>query len=163
MKNLSKEMEALLVKQIGVEYSNCVAYWALEWAMLEQAFSGFARWMHEAASDERHHAKKIAYYLIDRGKQPPIEVADNKPAIPYGSSPQDIFNAAYELERKTTAAIEALVTQAEDDEDPETWDFLAWYVDEQVDSEKELMKILKRLKKAGTDYAALMHLDHKLG
>lgn len=163
MKSLSKEMKTLLFQQIGLEYSNCVAYWGLEWALREQAFKGMSKFMHEAGQDERHHAKKLAYWLLDRGEEPPLEVTNYQFKVPYGSSPQDIFQSALDLEKKNTVLIEALVTQSEDDNDPECRDFLSWYVEEQVDSENELSKIMKWLKKAGTDYAALMKIDCKLG
>ncbi len=163
MKKLSTEMTDLIFKQIGIEYSNCAAYWSLEWALRYQSMKGVAHWMHEAASDERHHAKKFAYYLIDRGIQAPLEVTNYKPEVPYGKSPLEIFQTALALEQQTSTRIEDMVTQAEDDNDPESRDFLSWYVDEQVDSENELTKIIKKLQGAGSDYGALMMLDHKLG
>jgi len=122
---------------------------------------GMAAFLKLKSEEERAHAMKIYDYVHDRdGKI--VLLAIDQPQSEFKSY-QDIFEQQLEHEKKVTALIHNLYTLALDEKDYATQVMLQWFIEEQVEEEKEAMDIIQQCKKIGDNESALFLLDQKLG
>ena len=99
-------------------------------------------------------------YILERGaapifaaiEQPPSEFADMNA----------IFEMVLEHERKVTQRINALATIAMQESDHAGYQFMLWYVDEQVEEESGVTGILDKLCLIGDNKGLLLTLDNEL-
>ena len=106
--------------------------------------TGFAHWMRIQAGEEQEHAMKFYDFIYDRGGKVTLQAIDQPPTE--FKSPKDIFAAALEHEKKVTARIDLIYDLAVQDNDHASQSFLKWFVDEQVEEEKNATQILEMLK-----------------
>ena len=79
------------------------------------------------------------------------------------SSPKGIFEETLKHEKKVTGLIDKLYEASKKAKDNAAAIFLQWFVDEQVEEEKNASSILAKLKIIKPDSAALLMLDQSLG
>ncbi len=106
---------------------------------------------------------KILTYVLDRGEQVVIAALVAPPGNP--TSLKDCFEGIFLHEVDNTKAIYAVLKLSQAEEDWATWNFLQWFVKEQVEEETFAMELLDRLKHMGGDKpnpAALYELDKDL-
>lgn len=133
------------------------------WAS-DQGFGGIANFLFRHAQEERNHMMKILEYILMRGGRPVIEAID-KPG-PDPKSVHDCFEKVYEHEVENTSQIYTLVKLSMEEGDWATWNFMQWFVKEQVEEETLAMELLDKAAIAGGDKAdddALYLLDRDLG
>lgn len=123
--------------------------------------TGFAHWMRIQAGEEQEHAMKFYDFIYDRGGKVTLQAIDQPPTE--FKSPKDIFAAALEHEKKVTARIDLIYDLAVQDNDHASQSFLKWFVDEQVEEEKNATQILEMLKMAGDSPNLIYLLNHQLG
>ena len=121
------------------------------------AFDGFSKWMHLQSEEEHTHAMKFYQYLIDRGGVARI------PSIPAPEWNFDsvikVFEASLDQEREVTRHIYDLYKIAQNESDFATVSFLKWFVDEQVEEEKNVSDMIDKLKMAQGNPDSLLLLD----
>jgi ferritin len=123
--------------------------------------TGFAHWMRVQAGEEQGHAMKFYDFIYDRGGKVTLQAIDQPPTE--FKSPKDIFAAALDHEKKVTARIDMIYDLAIQDNDHASQSFLKWFVDEQVEEEKNATQILEMLKMAGDSPNLIFLLNHQLG
>lgn len=161
MKILGNELIVQLNQQIQREYAACHAYWAMEWAFYDLGWKGFACWAHEQASEERHHGKGIANYMLkERAARPQMPMVAASQSF-YDMTPLELLQAAAAMEAEMTENINRLYTYAEDFDDGGVCMYAADMLEEQERSEGELAQMVKMLKAADDEGAALILLDEK--
>ena len=74
-------------------------------------------------------------------------------------TPLELFEFIYEHEQSITQAIICVAQQAEEECDRTTLMFIDWYINEQVEEEYNVLKIIKKLKQFGTDGSSLYLID----
>jgi len=158
---LSAKVENALNSQINHEFNNAYIYLAIAAWFAERNLPGFAHWMRIQYSEELDHALKLFAFILDRGGKIDLERIE-KPANSF-SSPKDVFASALKLEQATTESVNRLYTLAAEERDFATQSHLKWYVDEQVEEEKNVGGILAMLEMAGDGKGTLLMLDHQLG
>lgn len=137
---ISNKLNDAINAQIGEElkasngYANMAAYFnSLGLARLTEMF------FHQS-EEEREHAMKFVHYLL--------EVDGNMviPAIPEVSyqfeSIKEAFETALSWEKEVTQLINQLMDLAVEEKDYATQNFLAWYIDEQVEEEASMSQLL---------------------
>ena len=67
------------------------------------------------------------------------------------------------IEQATTAMLNNIFGIAVEEQEYATQSFLKWFVDEQVEEEKNVGENLAMLQMAGDSKGTLLMLDHKLG
>ena len=77
-------------------------------------------------------------------------------------SPLDAFEHALAHEQRVTASIHAIYALAVQENDYATMSMLKWFIDEQVEEEKNADEIIQHLKLIGNDGVGLLMLDRKL-
>jgi ferritin len=158
---LSTKIENALNDQINHEFNNAYIYLAISAWFAERNLSGFAHWMQIQHSEEMEHAQKLFAFILDRGGKISLDKIE-KPAIAF-STPLQVFESALKLEQATTERVNRLYALAGEENDFATQSHLIWYVDEQVEEEKNVSGILAMLKMAGDSKGTLLMLDHQLG
>ena len=158
---LSTKVASTLNDQVNHEFSNAFTYLAAAAWFAEKNLTGFAHWMKIQHSEEMNHAHKLFEFILDRGGKVSLDTIE-KPAEDYGTT-KDVFASALKLEQETTARINRLYALAVQEGDFATQSHLKWYVDEQVEEEKNVAEILAKLAMAGDSKGTLLMLDHQMG
>jgi ferritin len=137
---MNQEISNALNAQIGHEYENYVLYEQASAYCDDRGLDGAAKLFRKQADGELEHARKFTDYVRDaRGKVviPPIRAQKSEFA-----SGEEVFLAAFEREKETTAKIYAIRDLAWKAGDHATFEMLAWFVTEQVEEENLTEKLL---------------------
>ncbi|MFC2149209.1 ferritin [Candidatus Auribacterota bacterium] len=155
-KKLEKEMNEQIVKELysSYLYLSMAAYFDAE------TLEGFAHWMKMQLQEEIMHATKIYNYLNERGCKVVLGAID-KPDGDFKSI-EDIFKRTLAHEKLVTASINDLYSIADKVNDNAAKIFLQWFINEQVEEEKNPSDILGKLKYAGKEPAGILMLDKEL-
>lgn len=154
-----------LNRQITNERNNSAMYWALANRLEFLNLPGMAHHMRDASGDETTHAQKFTDYLIDRNAFPLVAPLDAAlaPDADMLTAGRLCFAAALQREMQTTEQIKTLYDIAEQADDPQTCQFLLWFLDEQTQSEREYVELVARLQFAEGCPAAILAIDKELG
>jgi ferritin len=158
---LSKTLQDALNTQIKHEFFSSYLYLAMSSYFESQSLLGFAKWMRIQSEEEHGHAMRLFDFVHDRGGSVELQALEQ----PRGefAAPLDVFQQALEHERFITAQIHQLYALAVREKDYPTQVHLQWFIDEQVEEEKNASDIVDQLRIAGNDGAAILLLDHNLG
>ena len=154
-------MEKAINTQITMELYSAYLYLSMSGWCESQNLTGAARWLRQQAKEEVVHGMKFFDFLNDREGRVTLGAID-KPAADF-ASPREIFEQALAHERKVTESIHKLYALATGENDIASLPLLQWFVSEQIEEEKNAGQIVERLKRAGSEGAALLFLDHQLG
>lgn len=157
---LSDRMCAALNAQINKELFSEYLYLSMSAWFEAQGLPGFANWMAVQAQEEHFHAMKLYGYIVERGGRVILEAID-KPESEFGS-PAKAFDATLAHEQFITASINELVDVAIGIKDHATNQFLAWYVNEQVEEEANAQALIDKLRWIGDNGNALLMMDREL-
>jgi ferritin len=124
---------------------------------------GFAAWLKVQAKEEMEHGMKFYDYLVDQGARVTLKPIEG-PKTEW-ASPLEAFEHALAHEQKVTGHIHGCVDLAAAEKDYATFNFLQWFVNEQVEEEQNAGDIVYRLKLASVEkgVALLFMMDHHLG
>ena len=147
--------------QIKEELYSSYLYLAMAAHFEAANLPGFASWMRLQAEEERTHGMKFFDHILDRGGKVALQAID-QPPTDFGT-PLVIFEQVLKHEQHVTARIHKLYGLAVDEKDFATQVFLNWFVEEQVEEEKNATTILETLKLIGEKSNAIFQLDHRLG
>ncbi|HMG16159.1 MAG TPA: ferritin, partial [Saprospiraceae bacterium] len=112
---------------------------------------------------ERNHMMKILEYILQRGGKVKIEAIPAPPPDP--ANIQNCFEKVFEHEVDNTSSVYKLVKLSFEEEDWATWNFMQWFVKEQVEEETLAMNLLDKMKIVGSDHMgnnAMYSLDRDL-
>lgn len=157
---LPQELAEALNRQIGIELESSIAYLQMAAYFEAESLTGFAHWMRLQSEEERSHALRFFDYLLHRGGRVSLPALE-APRTDF-DSPTAVFEAALDQERRVSDAIENLHDVARDANDAASFPLLQWFLEEQVEEEATVGKILDRLRMAGDDRGALLILDREL-
>jgi ferritin len=158
---INPKVEKALNKQINHEFTTSYTYLAMAAWFAHENLPGFAHWMQVQHKEELTHALKLFEFVNDRAGKVELDTV-GKPKADY-PSPKDAFAAALKLEQATTAMINNLYALSVEEKDYATQSHLKWFVDEQVEEEKNVGEVLAMLDMAGESKGTLLMLDHQLG
>jgi ferritin len=157
---LSEKMHKALNGQIAKEFQAHFLYRAISMDLYHKGFEGIAAWMDHHATEEYGHAEKIIGFLRENDAKVTL------PAVPelkneWGSV-QEAIEDALGHERKLTGDIHQLHKMADEEGDLGTVSMLDWFVEEQVEEEHVVTRLLKRIKLAGNSDIGLFVIDAEL-
>jgi len=158
---ISKRMTDRLNEQINREIYSAYLYLAMSARMTEAGFKGVGNWLMIQYHEEMFHAMKFFNYLQDQGaavqlKQ--IAAPDFKE-----TAVQDLFQHVLEHEKAVTKSIHEIMALAIEERDYATQVLDQWYVDEQVEEEKNASEILLSIDLVGGTPQGLFLLNAELG
>lgn len=157
---LSKTLQDAMNEQIKNELYSAYIYLSMSAYCEAENLPGFAHWMRLQAQEEVGHAMKFYDFICDRGGRVALKAID-QPPIEF-QSPLDVFEKTLEHEQKVTGMIHNLYALAVQEKDYPSQVFLQWFVDEQVEEEKNASQIVETLKMIGDQGPALIMLDREL-
>ena len=157
--DLDSKLHDLLNGQINHEMSSSYTYLAMSSWFEETPYSGFAQWMYVQSLEETEHAMKFYHFLVDRNASVSLMAID-QPEAKYATA-IDVFKASLEQEQKVTEEIHALYSAAQEARDHETKNFLNWFLDEQVEEEKNVRDMIDRLELVGDSPVGILQLDQE--
>jgi ferritin len=140
MAMISDSMVAALNDQVRREFQAAQNYLAMATHLDGKSLEHLAGFFYGQAEEERAHAMKIVRYLLDLGQQPTIPGLELPTAEFAGI--KEVVAASLAQEQGVTAAIHELVDGALTGKDHATYQFLLWFVDEQVEEEATFGKLL---------------------
>ena len=114
-------------------------------------YSGIANFLFRHAAEERNHTMKLLEYILKRGAIAKVTAIPAPTADPV--SVNNCFEKVFEHEVDNTKAIYKLAKMALDEEDWGTWNFMQWFVNEQIEEENLAMILLDKIKIAGGEKA----------
>ena len=152
---LKSEMIDKLNEQMNLELYSSLLYQQMSAWCSYHSFEGAAAFMRRHAQEEMTHMQRLFDYLTDTGSLPRI----NPVASPFAeyASLDELFRATYEHEQLITQKINELVHAAMTSQDYPTFNFLQWYVAEQL-----FKSVLDKLSLAGKSGEGLYFIDKEL-
>lgn len=156
---LKKTLEDAINDQIRREFESANIYLSMCAYFNSIDLPGFANWMMIQFQEEQMHALKFYNYVNDRGGRVRLQTLEG-PAVDFDSV-LDVFNKTLVHEQKVTGHINDLYALALEERDFAAQVFLQWYINEQVEEEKNVSDIINVLKRVGNDEHALLMLDRE--
>ena len=157
---LSEKLTKALNDQVNAEYYSAYLYHSMSAYAESAAFKGVANWLFIQAKEEMAHGVHIYQYILDRGATPSFAVIP-QPALSYNGI-EDVFGKVLAHEQKVTQSINNIASLAMQENDHACYQFIMWYVNEQVEEEANAGDILAKLKMIGSDKGLLLALDTEL-
>ena len=157
---ISNEINEILNEQINKEFYSGYLYLSMSAKFKELGLFGFASWLRAQAKEEVEHGLKIFDYLINTDSFVTLKQI-NAPTYQCEGI-ISIFNIIYEHERSITESIMNVARLAETECDRTTLSFIDWFIEEQVEEEKSIKNIIKRLELFGENKVALYIMDKEL-
>jgi ferritin len=158
---MSKKMEKALNEQINAEAYSAYLYLAMAAYFEAENLPGLASWMRIQTQEETAHALKFFDFVNERRGRVVLKGID-QPQKEW-KSPLAAFEAAFEHEQLVTGRINDLVNLAVEEKDHATGAFLQWFVNEQVEEETSVDRIVQMLKMAEKAPGAMFMIDRELG
>jgi ferritin len=158
---IGKAMQDAINDQINKELYSSYLYLSMAAYFEDKNLPGFAHWMHVQEGEEREHGMKFYGHLIGRGGRVELK-AIAAPATDWKTS-LELFEEVAAHEAKVTASINALYELALKEKDYPAQVLLQWFINEQVEEEKNAAEIVANLKLIDARGTAVLMLDHTLG
>jgi len=158
---MNELLVSMINDQIEHEFFSAYLYLSMAAYFEKRSLPGFAHWMRLQADEEREHAMKFFDFLVDRGVRVDLHAISQPPSE--WNTVLDVFEHAYQHEQKVTSLIHTLYEKAVQEKDYPTQVMLHWFIEEQVEEEKNVSEIVDMLRMAEDHRGALLHLDHRVG
>jgi ferritin len=137
---ISASLAELLVRQIASELAAHANYMAISVYFRRNSLDEWGKLFHRQAIEEAQHAGKIMSFLLD------VHVPYDLPAIPAVStqfaSAEAAIQAAAASEAKVSGEFRRMAEVALTNQDSTGFQFLQWFIEEQVEEEAKMAKLL---------------------
>lgn len=160
---LSQTIEKALNDQLTKEAHASQIYLSYGVWADSKGYGGVSNFLLRHAHEERNHMMKILEYILKRGGKAIIAAIPAPPEDP--SSLNQCFEKVFEHEVDNTKAVYKIVKMSHDEGDWATWNFMQWFVKEQIEEETLALELIDKIKIAGGENAnatAIYELDRDL-
>lgn len=158
---LAKSIVEALNKQVIMESESSQAYLAMaSWADIQPGLPGVTAFFYQQSDEERMHMLKLMKFINERGGfavVPPLE----QPILTHLSL-QRAFQEFLKHEIKVSNSINDLVHLCLTEKDYATYNFLQWYVTEQMEEENTARILNEKLELIGEDKSGLYLFDRDI-
>ena len=158
---IGEKMQDAMNDQIAAEFYSAHLYLSMSAYLESIDLPGFANWMRVQYQEETTHGEKIFDHIIERDGRAVVRTFEEVPAE--WNSVLEIFEEAYKHEQKVTSLINNLVNIALEEKDHASYNFLQWFVNEQVEEEASVKAIVQQLRLIGESKSGLFMVDRELG
>jgi ferritin len=157
---LKASLSNVLSEQINAEYYSAYLYLTMSAYADRAGFKGFANWFYVQAQEEMAHGTHIYQHLLERGATPVF--SDIKLPQNEFKSIEDTFAKTLAHEQHVTELINNIASIALRENDHATYNFILWYVNEQIEEEANADELLTKIRFIGNNTALLYNLDAEL-
>ncbi len=161
MAQVTAAMVKALNAQVARELQASHNYLAMAVYLEGRSLQYLAAFFHRQAEEERGHAMKLVAYLQEVGQTPTIP-ALTRPKARY-TSIDDVFKTSLRQEQAVTRAIHELVHTAQGKKDYATFQFLQWFVTEQVEEEASFGKLIDVIEMSQNVLQVEHYVRHMMG
>ena len=157
---MTKEVLEKLNEQIQIELASSQTYLSMaSWSDMA-GWKGVATFFYEQSDEEREHALKIIHFINDRGQKAVIPTI----AVPTHTfkDMHFLFELFMKSEIEVSAKINTIVDTCLNTKDYITYQFMQWYVTEQLEEEILARDLIDQLQIIGDDKGGLYSFDEKL-
>jgi ferritin len=147
-------------EQIKHELESFYIYLSMTAYFHQQNLNGMAHWMRCQAHEEMIHAMKFYDHILDRGDK--VTLLDLKQIKTNWKTPLEAWKDAYEHEKFITGKINNLVKISREENDYTSEPLLAWFLNEQIEEEKNTDKVARELTMVGDSKDGILMLDREL-
>lgn len=146
--------------QINAEFYSAYLYLSMSAHFEHQGLPGFANWMRVQFEEEQFHALKFYDFVNERGGRVLLSTFET-PKHDWNSI-VEVFEDVLKHELHVTDLINNLVDIAIAEKDHASNSFFQWFVNEQVEEEANVEKILNQLKLIDGKGDGILMLDKEL-
>ena len=158
---LGQETEQRLNEQVAMEAKSSASYLAMaSWSDMK-GYKGAASFLYNQAEEERAHMLKLFHYINDAGGhalQPTITEVQHSL-----SSLKEVFELALMYEVEVSQAIHRLADHCLASKDFATFNFLQWFLEEQIEEEATARRHLEFFDVIGEAGVGLHLIDKEIG
>lgn len=158
---LTKKLQDALNAQINREFFAEYLYLSMSAYLESIEMEGFANYFNVQAQEEHFHAMKMFNFVHDKGGRVILKSL-SEPKADF-KSVLHVIEESLKHERLVTKAINELMDVAIAENDHSVKSFLEWYVDEQVEEEATITKLLAKMKLIKGEGLGLLTLDNQMG
>ena len=157
---ISAPLVKALNNQIAMEANAVNSYLAAaSWCEIT-GYDGSASFFYTQAEEEHQHMLKIVNFLNGQGVGAVIP-GTHQPSKTFKSL-ESICKTALKNEQAVTKSINKMVDIAQKDKDHNTFTFLQFFVNEQIEEEQQFETILQKFNLLGRDKLAIYEIDKLL-
>jgi bacterioferritin B len=154
---ITNRLAQMLTAQIASEVGAHQNYLAISIYFRRLSLDRWAELFHKQSMEEAGHAMKIINFLIDN------EVEFDLPGIPLGSThfkaPVDACKASLKSEQRVSRQFQDMAVAATEEKDFRAFQFLQWFIEEQVEEEAKMQKLIDLLDSGINPFQAQPQLD----
>jgi ferritin len=158
---LKKEVEKALNHQVAMEEFAARSYLSLGLWADHNGFDGTAKFFYIQSQEEYKHMRKFIDFILDAGGKPTLSTYEE--SIPEGTSFNNLFETGLKHEKAVSKSIHSMVELVWKEKDLPAFEFLQWFVKEQVEEEATFQKILDKIEILEKHGGSLYMLDKELG
>jgi ferritin len=157
---LSEALIRALSGQVNAEYYSAYLYLGMSAYADREGYRGIANWFFVQAQEERAHAVHLYQHILERGASP-VFADIQAPPVSFAGI-KDVFEKVLAHERGVTERINTIASLAVEEKDHATYNFILWYVSEQIEEEKSVEEIIAKINLMGNNPALLFNVDAEL-
>ncbi len=157
---ISKNLAKAINDQINAEMWSAYLYLSMSQDAYAKGFKGVANWFKIQFFEEQAHAAIMINYLHSQDER--VKLAPIAKVQTEWKSIVAAFEDTLAHEKKVTAMINNLCDIADNDKDRAAQNFLAWFIDEQVEEEENALDLVRKFKMADGHIGGMMMIDKEL-
>lgn len=158
---ISKKLAKAINDQINAEMWSAYLYLSMSQDIYAKGFHGIAHWYKVQFLEEQAHAAIMINYLHSQDAK--VVLAPIAKVQTEWESVLATFEDTLAHEKKVTAMINNLCDIADEDKDRAAANFLAWFIDEQVEEEENARDLVRQATMIGDHIGGMIMLDKELG
>ena len=158
---ISKKLAKAINDQINAELWSGYLYLSMSQDIYAKGYKGIAHWFKVQFLEEQAHAAIMINYLHAQDEK--VILAPIAKVQTEWDSVLAAFEDTLEHEKKVTAMINNLCDIADKDHDRAAGNFLAWFIDEQVEEEENARDLVRQAQMIGDHIGGMIMLDKELG
>ncbi len=158
---ISKKLAKAINDQINAEMWSAYLYLSMSQDIYAKGYKGIAHWFKVQFLEEQAHAAIMINYLHSQDAK--VILAPIAKVQTEWNTVLAAFEDTLKHEQKVTAMINNLCDIADEDKDRAAANFLAWFVDEQVEEEENARDLINQCKMIGDNLNGMLTLDKELG
>ncbi len=158
--SINVDIMDMLNEQISKEAHSSAAYLAMASWCDHNGLDNSAKFFYDQSTEEREHMLRIFKFINDNGGT--AYSPEVKNVLHDFNSLQEIFESALDQEIMITKSIHNIVHKCRKVQDLASENFLQWFVQEQVEEENKIRRILEMFDLMGTDGIALKLIDERV-
>ncbi len=157
---MHEKLVKAIQEQINKELYSSYLYLSMSsWASSE-SWNGLSNWLRIQAQEELAHAMLLHDNLLERGELSIFEAVE-KPKTSWIST-TEVFEQVLSHEKTVTESINNLATIALEVHDHAFYQYIQWFVKEQVEEEASASDLLMRSKRVSDNASMLYQFDSEL-